>query len=447
MSLAVLLSLFFTGAPPVARAEALAAKKDAEALFLEFGAVKAEDYPAAERGRVARALLTAAEAARQDPMIAVGLAEKAVVLERTAAALTLLASLEVDLGQRAAAAGHLDEALAADPVHVPALLARAELATKENDHGVAAGMYERAFAAGAKVKPQLEKARAAAKASDQAVANLKKTEAEIKTRVADATRNISRDWLKQILKEEAETSERKRLAPDGVRQQEMRNFVFSYSAGSKLAKDMFAFEGKVEKVLEKTYDFVTDKLGHRLEKRTPVILLTSQEFAEKHAGTPMSRAGGFWNGQQIVINGGSAIDERFAQVMVHEFTHVVVTDLAGHGTPPRWLNEGLAENLELCVAGLNGKPHGSTLAMLASLKAKGRLPKLGELDPLFVSMASGVEVAYGLASVAAHLLIEKRGYREYVDALREMKRTRPLQVIEKYWGTMEQIERDVADAI
>ena len=111
------------------------------------------------------------------------------------------------------------------------------------------------------------------------------------------------------------------------------------------------------------------------------------------------------------------------------------------------LNEGLAENMRLCVAGLNGKPEGQALSMLAAVKSKGRLPKLAELDPLFASMANGVEVAYAMASVAAHVLVEKRGYREYVDALREMKRTRPYQVIEKYWGAMEQIDRDVADAI
>ena len=58
--------------------------------------------------------------------------------------------------------------------------------------------------------------------------------------------------------------------------------------------------------------------------------------------------------QKVRVEGVSP-KTRFAQVMVHEFTHAVVTDLAGHGVPPRWLNEGLAENVRLAAIGLNGK--------------------------------------------------------------------------------------------
>jgi tetratricopeptide (TPR) repeat protein len=432
----------------MARAEALAAKNDAETLFLEFGAVKPDDYQEADRGRVARALAKAAEAARHDPMIAVGLSEKAAQLDRSPATLTLLALIEMDLGQRAAAAGHLDDALKLKADHVPALMARADLAMMENDFAVAEQDYQRALAAGNKAaKASLAKAHEAAAAKSKAVEDLKKTEAEIKVRVADAARNATRDWVKQITQDDEDNAERRRLAPEGQRRQEMANFVFTYSAGSRKAGDMFAFEGKVEKILEKTYDFVSDKLGYKRPGRTPVVLMTREEFAEKHAGRPEARAAGYWNGKEIVVNGGSTIDERFAQVMVHEFTHAVVTDLAGHGNAPTWMNEGLAENMRLCAMGTNGKLDERARFILLSLKKGEGLPSLGQLDPLFHSMADGVEVAYALSAQAVHLLIDKRGYGEYLDALREMKNHRPGQVIERHFGPLPEIDKEAQEGL
>ena len=445
----VFASVWLAAAPPApARADALAAKGEAEALFLEFGAVKPEDYDPADRPKLAKALAKGAEAARKDPMIAVGLAEKAAQLDRTPATLTLLSQIEVDLGQRAAAAEHLDEALALKADHLPALLARAELAMKEEDFAVAVKVYEQAQAAGAKnLKAPLAKARAAAGAKERAVADLKRTESEIKTRVADAAKNATRDWLKQIVADDDERDKKHHLAPDGVRRQEMANFVFSYSTGSKKTGDMFAFEGKVEKLLEKTYDFVSDRLGYKLPGKTSVVLMSREEYMGKYGATPMARASGFWDGHEIVVNGGAEVNESFAQVMVHEFTHAVVTDLAGHGNPPRWMNEGLAENMRLCAVGLNGKVEDRSRAMLAGLKKENRLPRLGDLEGAFAGMVQGVEVAYAMAAVAAGVLVDKHGYTEYLDALREMKRNRPTQVIEKHYMSLDEVEKALNDAI
>ncbi len=443
-----LLALALAAPPSVAQAEALAAKKDAEGLYLQFGAIRAEDYPEQERGRLAKALTRGAQAARQDPAIAVGLAEKAALLERTADALTLLGEVEVDLKQRGAAAAHFDEALALEPDHVAALVARAELAASEQDFAVAVAHYERAQKAGAKnVKAALAKARKARDAKRQAVEDLKKTEQAIQTRVATAARNATRDWLKQLVVDEEEAYQKRRLAPNGVRRQEMANFVFTYSTGNAKTGDMFAFEDKVEKLLDYTYEFVSDKLGYKRSQRTTVVLMTQQEFAAKHAGTPQARAAGYWNGQQIVINGGSSIDERFAAVMVHEFTHAVVSEIAGHGVVPRWLNEGLAENMRLAAQGLENKIEADDRQMLARLKRDGKLPSVGQLEQAFAQMSQGVQVAYALAAQAAAILVDKRGYRHYVDTLTEMKRGRAMQVFESNYMRLEDLDRLVAEAL
>ncbi|MBI5549199.1 MAG: hypothetical protein HY901_35385 [Deltaproteobacteria bacterium] len=445
---AALIALSLAASPPVTRAEVLVAQKDAETLFLQFGAVKAGDYSEKDRRRLARLLVKAAEQARKDPMIALGLADKASQLDRTPEAFTLLAHFELNLDQPGAAAGHLDEALALKADYVPARMARAELAVREDDFAVAVDAYERAQKAGAKnVEPLLEKARRAHEDKSRAVEDLRRTEAEIKTKVADAARNATRDWLKQVVADEAESAEKRRLAPDGVRRQELANFVFSYSTGSRRSGDMFAFESKVEKLLERTYDFVADKLGHKRPGRTQVVLMTREEFLAKHAGTPLARAAGYWDGRQIVINGGSQIDERFAQVMVHEFTHAVVTDLAGHGGAPIWMNEGLAENMRLSAVGLRGRIDEGSRALLSALKKQGRLPSIDQLGASFAQMAEGVEASYALSALAAYILVEKRGYSEYIEALQEMKRQRAAQVVERRFMSITELDREIREAL
>ena len=154
----LLLALF--AAAPVEEAEALAEKKDAEQLFLKFASARPGDYSEPERARLAAALLKAASGARRDPMIAIALAERAALLDKTAEALALLGQIEVDLDQRSAAARHLDEAIALKAGHVPALVARAELAMKEQDFAVAVDRYQKAKAAGAAVGASLARARA-----------------------------------------------------------------------------------------------------------------------------------------------------------------------------------------------------------------------------------------------------------------------------------------------
>ncbi len=449
MSLALLLALLQAAAPPVSEAEALAAKGDAEALFLKFGSVKADDYQEAERARLAKALRKAAQATRKDPFIGISLAARSNELVESVDALVLLAAFEVELDQRGSAARHLDRAVAIAPKSVPALMARADLAVKERDFEVAVRHYEGARAAGAKAaKKKLAEARASLEKARSEVADLKQKESEIQVRVAKAAKSATRDWMKQIIEEEAEESERRRLAPDGVRVQEIHNFVFTYLAGKRNARQMSDFERKVERLLEKTYDFVCGELGHRVEKRTEVKLFSREEYMAAYGATPQAQAAGFWDGQKIVINGGSTVDDRFAEVMVHEFTHALVTDLAGHGRVPRWVNEGLAEHMRLKASGRDGKPLGSELAMLAGLKKQDRLPTLAQLDAQFVRFGPDVHVAYVMASVAAKVMIDKRGYRTFVDMLKAMGKTaRPLTLVEKYIEPLERIEQAIHDEI
>jgi tetratricopeptide (TPR) repeat protein len=443
----VLFLLALGASAPVDEAEALAQSKDAEQLFLKFASAKPDEYSAPERKRLAAALFKGASGARHDPMIAVALAERAAVLDKTPEALTLLGQIEMDLDQRSSAARHLDEAIALKAGHGPALVARAELAVKEQDFAVAVDRYQKAQAGGAAVGPALAKARASLQKKQADLDELKSTETQIQAKVSLAERNAARDWVRQVLEEDGRATERKRLAPDGVRKQEMAHFVFSYSAGNKNAGEMMDFESKVERVLNKTYDFIVDRLGHRLERRTPVVLLTRAEFMQKYSGTREAGAAGFWDGAQIVINGGAELNQVFAEVMVHEFTHAVVTDLAGRGAP-RWLNEGFAENMRLSAIGTNGKLPEGERAVLTKLSRAGQLPKLAQLDAMLVGMGGDVRIAYALSGEAVRLLLDRRGYGEFLDMLRAMKRSgHPLKLVEQHLMPLDRLEDVLADAL
>lgn len=434
-------------AAPVDEAEALAKKSDAEQLFLKFASARAEDYTEPERRRLAAALLKGAQSARSDPMVGVALAEKAVALDKTAQGLTLLGQIEHQLGQRSAAARHLDEAAALKPGHVPALVARAELGMEEQDFVVAVDRYQKAQSAGGAVGPALAKARAALKQRDADIEGLKSQETQLQEKVELAARNAAREWVRQILAEDARTAERKRLAPDGVRKQEMAHFVFSYSAGDKSAGDMMAFESRVEKLLDRTYDFIADRLGHKLEGQTPVVLMTRKEYMAKYAGTRQQGAGGFWDGRQIVVNGGAELNQGFAEVMVHELTHAVVSDIAGRGTP-RWINEGFAENMRLCANGNEGRLSERERAALRQAAKAGGLPKLAELDGMFLEMGPNVGLAYAMSGEAVRLLLDKRGSTEFLDMLRAMKRShRPLELVERHFMPLDRLEQDLVDAL
>ncbi|MFN7133096.1 MAG: hypothetical protein ACK4N5_13540, partial [Myxococcales bacterium] len=392
------------------------AKKDAETLFLQFGSASPDEYGEADRVKLAAALVKGARAAAKDPFIALGLLQRAVILNRTAEALTLLGQTEFEMDQRALGAQHLDEAIALDARYVDALLARAYVAERENEPALAVQLYQRALAAGAKgdVKKRLAKAEKAAQEAQRAVADLKQTEQRIETQIKLAAKSATRDWIDQIRLEDDADTERRRMAPGGVRKQEVENFVFTYQVGKTHPSELKEFERKLVKLLEKTYAFVTERLNHRVRQKTTVVLMSREEYAQRHAGHPMQNAAGYWDGRQIVINGGTEFNESFAGTMVHEFVHTAMTDIAGHGVLPRWLNEGIAENVRLAAQGLDGELEPHVKAHLARIKHGGGLPALASLDGNLLGMGQDVGVSYAVAAVAVKHLIRKSGYPAFI---------------------------------
>lgn len=418
-----------SGATPLEGARALVARGDAEALFLEYGSISPEGLSTEERRLLAAEFVKGAKMARGDAFVAHGLYSRALALHESVAVLVSLAHVEIELQQKGGAIEHLERALRLDAENTAALMARGELAFGDGDYDAAIDLFERAQrlrTPGARA--WIEKSRRAREDEERAQAVFQQSEREIQERLEVARRAAVRDWLTQIAEEE----KRAASAPGGVRKQQTERFAYAYTAGRKTQGELNEFERRIGRLLDKAYAHVSGMLGHRLPKRIPVLLMTPREYMTKFAGQPVARAGAFWNGHQIVVNGQTEIDARFAEVMVHELTHAFVHDIIGQRAAiPRWANEGLAEYVENSVTRHGDDFPRERWIFLKQLKKRGPLPRLNDLDFMFAQMTDDVRIAYVLSSYAVHLLIESRGVRAYVDMLREMRTLRNPVYIDK----------------
>lgn len=113
-------------------------------------------------------------------------------------------------------------------------------------------------------------------------------------------------------------------------------FVISYDEGSKsdIADDVL-------EVLDTAYKWVGSDLFHYPAVAVPVILYTRKEY--RVATDSPEWSGGQYDGKiRLPIGGVIKITPILRGVLTHEYTHVVVGELARNNCPG-WLNEGLAE--------------------------------------------------------------------------------------------------------
>ncbi|MBS2031863.1 MAG: hypothetical protein JST54_28460 [Deltaproteobacteria bacterium] len=436
----ILLAIALLAAPPASRAKALAAKKDADALLMEFGAVTPADYKDADRKAVALALVQGAQASRDDLNVAVALAEKAAQLDRTAPHLTLLAQLELGLELRGDAASHFEAALSLAPAFPEALLGRGDLAMEEHDYAVALAMFQRATQAhvpGAGDK-LLQASAGWTKSREAMAADLRQRAAEPPTIQMPAA--PARDVPAAPL--DAGSI----VASEELSRVESDHFVFTYSESlTRRGGGMFSFEGDVEKSLETTYAFVSSKLGYERPVKTKVVLMDKNEYAEKHKGTGQANAGGYWNGKEIVVNCGLKIDRDFTVTMIHEFTHTVAGDLSG-GKLPRWMNEGIAENVRLAYVGKKGIE--DPRPVLSWLKRKNQLPSVRELDGRLDLLRRDVGLAYAESTLAVAVLLEAHDYDGFTAALGHLKTQSLEAMLQSDYGlTLDALDEAMTDAL
>ncbi|GAB7027293.1 peptidase MA family metallohydrolase [Geotalea toluenoxydans] len=93
--------------------------------------------------------------------------------------------------------------------------------------------------------------------------------------------------------------------------------------------------------LETAYNQVGSDLDYFPSARIPVILYTKKDYRLVTSSPEWS--GGLYDGKiRLPIGGAAELTPQLRAILFHEYTHVVVNELA-RGNVPTWLNEGLAE--------------------------------------------------------------------------------------------------------
>ncbi len=178
---------------------------------------------------------------------------------------------------------------------------------------------------------------------------------------------------------------------------------------------------------EKTQSVFSQRFGHKLSKRIPIILYASHhEFSQTNITPDLidGSTGGFTEAlRDRVVVPFSGSYEDFRHVLVHELVHAYQFDmfynvpgvslLSGQGLfqVPLWFAEGMAEYFSLGV-----DPVGEMFCRDGTLT--------GYLPPL--EWAGGYLV-YKMGQVAVSDLVEKHGEERFRDMLRRMRQMRSFE--------------------
>lgn len=409
-------------------ASALADKGDAETLFLRFASTPVpEGMAEGDRATLARILKQGAAAAKDDDFIAHGLLSRAIALKEDASTLAALADVEIRLGQRGGAKAHLvraDELASKAPTDPKAgeiALSLGMLRYDDGDMEGAATDFRRAASLGAPHAREWQKRAEESLASDRAEeARFRRDEAELTARLETARKAAVQEWLAKAQAQVAMDD----AAPGGVRQTQSVHFAFMYTTSGKTLAEIHSFDGRVGPLMDMAYDHVSKTLGHRLDRKIPVLLMTKDEYQARHGQSWLGRAAAFWDGQRIVMNGNTEIDGEFMKIMVHELTHAFVRELIGHRSMvPTWANEGLAEYVAGCATQTSC---GLSADDRADLRRAVRMAPditLRELDGWFHGAGSEMEVhaAYVVSEAAVTYLAGRESLDAYVAALKDMR--------------------------
>jgi hypothetical protein len=153
-----------------------------------------------------------------------------------------------------------------------------------------------------------------------------------------------------------------------------------------------AVSSVVSAILEEAYSKIGADFHYYPPDPVVVILYTQNEFRSVSGSPDWSR--GVYDGKiRIPVGGVNERSGELEDVIYHEYTHVVVQQIA-RGRCPTWMNEGLAQYEEPSVDG--GKR-----ALLAALKRHGVIP-LADLEGSFMKLPENqAEIAYaqGYAAV------------------------------------------------
>jgi len=168
--------------------------------------------------------------------------------------------------------------------------------------------------------------------------------------------------------------------------------------------------GEILDVLETAYNRVGTDLGYFPEARVQVLLYTKKDYRALTDSPDWS--GGLYDGKiRIPIGGATQLTPLLRSVLVHEYTHVVVFELA-KGNCPTWLNEGLAE--------LEGRKElNPPMAELGRAAKQGSFIPFTSLEGPFSSLSGRqVSLAYQQSYSLANYMAASYGLHKVQEILR-----------------------------
>lgn len=176
--------------------------------------------------------------------------------------------------------------------------------------------------------------------------------------------------------------------------------------------------GEILDVLETAYNRVGSDLGHFPEARVQVLLYTKKDF--KALTDSPDWSGGLYDGKiRIPLGGATGMTPLLRNVLVHEYTHVVVFEMT-RGNCPTWFNEGLAE--------LEGrKEFNQPMAELGRVARRGGYLSFPLLERPFSSLSDNqVALAYQQSYALVNFMVARYGWHKIQEILRLLGTGRPV---------------------
>jgi hypothetical protein len=439
MTLLALALLCAAPTPPttLAKAEAMVKDKQWEDLYLAFATAAPSAYQKSELPRLAKALSTGCAALlADDAVLANSLGEKSVVFEPTAEGLycTGLSGLRTD--QRAAAEASFRAGMTKYPKDLRFPLELGRLFAEEGDEAGARGVLARIpkkapeWADAQAVLRQLGGGPKKPQGSDEVTPipqapqrGGKRPPAEEAPPPPGGGDQVGRGPPPSTGTLGYESS----VDSEGRRVRANQYFRFRYFSAQKDFGQRAEFEGTVQAALETAREASERVLGFARKTPTDVVLYSRAEFELHHGPQYAQNIAGFYSASAIRMNDTAEINPQNQAVLVHEYTHAVIDELASfhtHPNVPIWVNEGLAEYTEWQFQGHDGPP-GRVATALKQQAMGGKLPSLRTMENEALVNTSNPQLAYAFAASAVKMLVHKRGIAELVELIRECGQGKP----------------------
>lgn len=443
----VLLSLILTAAPTVAEAEAMAAKKQWDELYLAWAAVKPDAVPAGEKARLAKALAKGCAALLpSDAVMAQSLGEKAIAFANDADAMLCAAKGAVKNEQRSEAEGVLRTGRKQFPTDDRFALELGRMLLSENDSANALKELQ-SIGPKSKVKkeaaPLLKKAQAMEAQAGSARAEVRAVEKQVnKTEVAAAGGSGAAYG--------SSSSYESGVDDEGRRTRGNSYFRFRYFNGQRDFGQRADYEGRVQGALEEARTSANRLLGVARQSPTDVILYSKSEFTMHHGAQAARSIAGFYSENAIRMNDTAEITPRNQAVLVHEYVHAVLDEVSHFHDErvPVWMNEGLATWVEWRYMGDDGPPP----VVQAELRAdaqQGGLPSLRAMAKQALVTMGNPGLAYHLSGAAVHLLLKTGGPENLLGLFDDVGGGQAFDSVfsKRYGRTLAEFEEKLADEL